>query len=124
MAGGPLLHLEVKVSLGELIKILEAEDQGKVVPFGFGHPHSYRGYYDELAFEPARNVTVAAMLADCRRSLGATFTGYKGGDFVMKEYTKCWLAMWGNTSEDTLGPALLRCMLGHSPWPAGEEGAG
>lgn len=109
------------MSLGELIGILEKEDPGKVVPFGFGSPHSYRGYYDECAFEPACNVTVAAMLADCRRALGATFTGYKGGEYTMREYTKCWLATYGDTSDDTLGPALLRMMLGRPPWDAQVE---
>lgn len=109
------------MSLGELIEILEAEDPNKVVPFGFGDPHSYRGYYDELGFEPKRNVTVASMLADCRRSLGATFTGYKGGEYTMSTYTQCWLARWGDTSDDTLGPALLRCLLGRPPWSAEVE---
>lgn len=99
------------MSLGELIKILEAEDPEKVVPFGFHDPHSYRGYYDELGFEPTRNVTVASMLADCRGALGATFTGYKGGEFTMTEHTRCWLAMWGQCSDNTLGPELLRSML-------------
>lgn len=48
--------------LGDLIDRLKAEDPNKGVPLGFKNPHSYRGYYDCLAFEPAENVTVASML--------------------------------------------------------------
>lgn len=109
------------MSLGALIEILETEDPNKVVPFGFHKPHSYRGYYDELAFEPARDVKVSSMLADCRRALDATFTGYKGGEYTMRAYTLCWLSMYGYTSEEILGPTLLRCMLGHTPWPTEAE---
>ncbi len=98
------------MELGELITALEQADARLVVPSGFTNPHSYRGYYDELAFEPAANVTVAAMLADARSALGATYQGYKGGDFTMREHTDCWLATWGGLGE-TLGPTLLRLML-------------
>lgn len=98
------------MSLGELIAALSRLDPELVVPFGFGNPHSYRGYYDELAFEPRENVKVGDMLADARSALGATFQGYKGGDFTMTEYTPCWLAEWGSTGE-TLGPVFLGLIL-------------
>ena len=96
--------------LKELIAALEAADSRMVVPHGFTNPHSYRGYYEQLAFEPAQNVTVDRMLADARFALDATFEGYKGGDFTMTEDTDCWLATWGALGE-TLGPTLLRLML-------------
>jgi hypothetical protein len=99
------------VNLSELIKTLEAADPGRVVPLGFGHPHSYRGYYDELAFEPREDVTVAQMLSDARSALDATYDGWKGGEFTMSEYTYCWLAVEGCTGEG-IGPVLLRYMLG------------
>ncbi|MFC9490722.1 hypothetical protein ACFTZM_32240, partial [Streptomyces hydrogenans] len=63
--------------LGELITALEAADPDLVLPDGFTHPHSYRGYYHELAFEPAHNATVGEMLADARSALGTTYTGWK-----------------------------------------------
>ena len=46
------------MKLGELIEYLEKQDKDKVCPFGFYYPHSYRGYYEQLAFEPAYNITI------------------------------------------------------------------
>lgn len=112
------------MQLGELIAALEAADPRLVVPNGFTDPHSYRDYYDELAFAPARNVTVAAMLAAARSALGTTYTGYKGGDYTMGEHTDCWIAEWGGLGE-TLGPTLLRLLLeaGAVPGEAAEPDA-
>ena len=98
------------MTLEELITALEAHDPAKVVSRGFAKPHSYRGDYCDLAFEPAANVTVGSMLADARSALGATFQGYKGGDYTMDEYTDCWLAEYGCCGE-TIGLLLLKFML-------------
>lgn len=99
------------MNLGELIAALESADPEHVVAVGFANPHSYRGWYDELAFEPAENVTVASMLACAREALGAVYTGYKGGDFRMGEYTTVHLARYGQTGEE-IGPVLVSYMLG------------
>lgn len=98
------------MTLKDLITALESAPQDKVVRHGFGHPHSYRGYYDELAFEPVENVTVAQMLADAKSALGATYCGYKGGSYTMSEWTPVWLAECGSCGEG-IGPTLLRYML-------------
>ncbi|KOU20935.1 hypothetical protein ADK52_25435 [Streptomyces sp. WM6372] len=105
------------MTLDEIITALEAEDPRKVCPDGFTNPHSYRGYYHELAFESARNVTIGDMLADARTARGAWFTGWKGGDFQMDGFTDCWLAEEGSAGGETIGPLLLRLMLaaGHVP---------
>lgn len=97
--------------LAELITALEAADPDHVVRHGFTNPHSYRGYYDELAFEPASNVTVADMLDDARNALGATYEGWKGGDFTMRGHTDCWLSEEGSASGDTISALLLQLML-------------
>lgn len=99
-----------QLSLGELIAALERENPDLRLPLGFGNPHSYRGYYEQLAFEPAENVTVRSMLADARGVLGQTLTGYKGGEYRMDEHTDVWLSRYGTTGE-TIGPVLLRLML-------------
>lgn len=96
--------------LGELIEALEAAPPNHVVPHGFRNPHSYRGYYDQLAFEPCDNITVHDMLAEARSALSSTFTGWKGGEFAMDEHTECWLANHGCCGEE-IGPTLLRYML-------------
>jgi hypothetical protein len=94
-----------------LIEFLQARDPVKEVKLGFGRPHSYRGHYEELAFEPARNTTVGAMLKAAQSANGRTFEGYKGGDFTMGDYTECWLSHYGETGEG-IGLVLLQFMLG------------
>ena len=85
--------------LKELIEWLETHDAGIVLPYGFHRPHSYRGFYDELAFEPAENVTIGSMLECARAANGETYNGYKGGCYKMGEYTNVWLAERGSTGE-------------------------
>ena len=97
--------------LGELIKWLEQQDGEKVVPHGFGKPGSYRGYYEDVAFEPAQNVSFASMLEHAKSALGATFQGYKGGDFTMNEYTDCWIAEYGTSQGDKIGPTIKALWL-------------
>ena len=100
----------MNLTLGELILALEARDPDLVVPIGFNHPHSYRGYYEQLAFEPATNVTVREMLDAARSALGETYQGWKGGDFMMQSHTYCWLANEGDCG-DEMGRLLLGYML-------------
>jgi hypothetical protein len=99
------------MNLGELIKALEAADPNTVAPIGLGRAHSYRGYYEDLAFEPKVNVSVTEMLDEARGAMGRTFSGYKGGEYVMKEWTDVWLAPYGGEGEG-IGPVLLGFMLG------------
>lgn len=99
------------MTLGDLIKILkEFPDKKKTVPVGLGDPHSYRGYYDQLAFEPAENITVEEMLEKAESALESTFEGYKGGEFLMEEHTKVYIACWGKTGE-SIGEILINYML-------------
>lgn len=97
--------------LKQLIETLEKYDAAQPVPLGFGHPHSYRGYYDQLAFEPVKDTTVGAMLDAAKSAMGATYGGYKGGDFTMGEWTDCHLANYGECGEG-IGPVLIGLMVG------------
>src|SRR5690348_7658276 len=103
------------MTLGELISELKKMDANKVVPIGFGSPHSYRGYYEDLAFEPAENVTIGSMLAHAESALGKTFQGYKGGDYVMEDSTTVWIASYGEGGGEVIGPALLWYMAKYVP---------
>ena len=98
------------MTLGELIAQLESVEPTRCLRLGFHRPHSYRGYYDELAFEPCADISVGEMLAAARSALGSTYQGYKGGDFTMGEYTEVWLAERGDCGE-TIGPILLGCLF-------------
>lgn len=99
------------MNLGEIIEKLEKRDPKLIVPNGFSHPHSYRGYYWDLAFEPDRNTTVGEMLEAARSAVGTTYQGWKGGDFTMDVYSDCWLSMEGECSGDSLSAMLLDYIL-------------
>lgn len=87
--------------LEQVIKRLEQEDPNRVCSRGFLNPHSYRGDYSELAFSPATDVTVGEMLAAARSAIGATYQGYKGGDYRMDEFTPCYIAGVGKYGGDS-----------------------
>lgn len=48
------------------------------------------------------------MLEHAKSALGATFTGYKGGEYTMNEYTDCWIAEYGEGDGDKIGPTLMK----------------
>jgi hypothetical protein len=101
------------LTLGQLIDRLKRCDPDQEVPLGFYGPHSYRGDYHDLAFEPKHDTTVAAMLHEAEYADGATFMGYKGGDYVMDRDSFVWLANHGCCGE-SLGAVLLELMLTNS----------
>jgi len=99
-------------TLGELIKRLTEEDPTRVVPLGFGTPHSYRGYYDNVSFSPKENVTIGEMLRHAKSALGATFSGWKGGEYTMHEFSPVWISEEGCVSGQSIGDILLDYMFG------------
>jgi hypothetical protein len=85
-----------QMTLGGLIERLEEIDS-KVVCAGLCYPHSYRGYYSDLAFQESdKPVDVVELLETCRACMGQVFTGYKGGDYVMGALTPVWVANYGD----------------------------
>lgn len=83
-------------TLGALIDNLE-NIGGEVMIEGLCAPHSYRGYYCDLAFERGERKTIAETLAMLRGCLGESYEGYKGGDFYMNKGTPIWIADYGCT---------------------------
>ena len=100
------------MGLQELIDALAAADQDYIAPLGFGHPNSYRGNYSCVAFTPEENVTVAWMLEHAKSALGATFEGWKGGEYTMDKYTDCYIAHDGESGGDKIGPVLIAYLTG------------
>ena len=100
------------LTLGEAIAFMEKLDDSRpielVLPdsgevFLLGNPHSYRGYYSDLAFEykPASaedRMTVGEFRSMCKGCVGIPFEGYKGGEFVMKDTTPLWASSCGENS--------------------------
>ena len=67
-------------------------------------PHSYRGYYEQLSFERSgEDATVGEFLALLESCIGKSFTGYKGGEFVMNLDTIVNIADYGNTGGEIEG---------------------
>lgn len=92
------------LTLGGLISALEKADPALPVRLDNGsYPgktHSYRGYYSDLSFAPTdKPITAGELLVECRAALGATFEGYKGGDFIMESNTPLWSASYGTSSD-------------------------
>ena len=98
------------MTIKELIMILEKEDPNRIMKKGFHKTQSYRGFYDELAVEPAVNVFIKEMIDTLKGALSKAFEGYKGGMYTMYETTDVWMAMWGDLGYP-LSPELLECWL-------------
>jgi len=86
---------KTQMTLGDFIEILEQIPKNKKID-GLINPHSYRGYYSDLAFEKSSNKkTVKETIEMCKKCLGEKFIGYKGGDFYMTKNTPIWNAFYG-----------------------------
>ena len=67
--------------------------------------HSWRGVYAELALgftEEGEEKPVSKLLEQARAVVGKTFTGYKGGDFVMGKTTPIWIANYSHSGQTAL----------------------
>jgi hypothetical protein len=92
------------LTLGKAIALLEEIDSTTPMADPIGEVESYRGYYSDLSFDvmSAAPKTAGQVLADLRAALGATFEGYKGGDFVMDSDTPLWVSAYGSASGDAV----------------------
>jgi len=104
---GRVTRSNYHLTLGALIATLEKAPADVQVVFDNGmspgYAMSYRGYYSDLAFNPCSDaITSGKFLEVARKALGATFEGYKGGDFVMGENTPLWASGYGDC-----GPAIV-----------------
>jgi hypothetical protein len=91
-----------QLTLGGLIEALERADGAADVVFDFDRekspfaPHSYRGYYEDLAFEPGKGrKKVRDLLAEVGFCVGTRMEGYKGGIYPVDLGTYLWCAEWG-----------------------------
>lgn len=98
------------IILLELIETLEKEDPNLIIPNGFNSPHSYRGNYCDIAFEPAENITIREMIECAKEAIGKTYEGYKGGDFKMSGSTNYHISYYGECGEE-IGKRLLRYII-------------
>ena len=72
-------------------------DQGNVVlSIGLGKNMSYRGSYDEVAFEPQRNLTISECIQNVENCIDTTMFGYKGGEYECTKDTNANIAFYGS----------------------------
>jgi hypothetical protein len=92
------------LTLGGLLARLREFKPEAVIAFDFNgespsKADSYRGYYADLAISSSAKPTRAdEFLAQMEAALDTTYTGYKGGDFVMDAVTPLWYGTYGTTS--------------------------
>lgn len=87
------------MNIGELINELEQQDQNARVIFDFGGMFpttidSWRGVYAEAAlgfdggdYGDRGEVTAKSLINELKKSIGQSFTGWKGGDYIFDELT-------------------------------------
>ena len=83
-----------QMTLGALIERLKSLPTDTRI--ALSDPHSYRGYYSDLSFEPFDSQPASDLLVDCIGAMGAIFTGYKGGEFPMHSGVPVWVANRGS----------------------------
>jgi len=95
---------ESQMTIGKLIQKLKSMDKNMMIQ-NVSEPHSYRGYYSDLAFESltGEKSKVSEFLKMLEDSLGEIFTGYKGGDYLMEEDTPVWVAEYGSCVKKLIG---------------------
>lgn len=92
-----------QMTLGKLIARLNELPPSTLVE-ALGTPHSYRGYYSDLAFEPGVGQQFASRALEVARSaLGEVFEGYKGGDYMMTGDAPVWIASYGYCGRKLMG---------------------
>lgn len=87
------------ITLGSFIKLLESVDSEKFVPHSLNGLHSFRGEPAHLAIYNCNGSTVKEMLQEAKEAVGKTFSGYKGGEYVMTENTEIHFAHYGSIDE-------------------------
>lgn len=55
---------------------------------------------------------IADMLTGC---IGRTFEGYKGADYTMRSYTDVYIAEYGRSGGDRIGPVLTHFLTHQTP---------
>lgn len=95
--GAELNLVEGQLTLGMAIDLIKQIDQEQTTRLRVDFD-SYRGCYEDLAAEfdhAGAPRTVAKLLEDFEDQIGATHSGWKGGEYQMYEDTRCWIAPAG-----------------------------
>ena len=102
------------MKLGTMINILKTMPQDKQVLYDFCRMRpttldSYRGYYDQLALGhtlDSKAIFVRDLIKELESADGATFHGWKGGDFTMCLETEVWVDDPGEATSTVIDDVL------------------
>jgi hypothetical protein len=84
------------MNIGEMITALSYVSNDCVIRNAGTEFCSYRGYYEHLAICNTKEVTVKEFKKVLRKQIGKTYTGYKGGEFLMNLDTELFVANYGS----------------------------
>jgi len=91
-----------QLTISGLIELLTNHPNSEVE--NITYPHSYRGYYDELALERIEGKrSKIELMNDLLLTIGKTFDGYKGGLYTMSENTLVWISDYGCCGDKIVG---------------------
>ena len=77
------------MELKEFKQQIEQAEIGKNFDYGISEPFSWRGSYDEVAFEILEQpMTREEILANIEKAYTGTFYGWKGGEYAYEDYTE------------------------------------
>lgn len=82
------------MKLGEVKAAFDAlENNSFVFTDGFITPHAYRGDYHQVAFQPAKNISLAEIKCHLHSALNDSFVGYFSGHYTYDENTQVNLSL-------------------------------
>lgn len=101
-----------QLTLGHFIDLLTLLPQEVECRFDVGgapaYSHSYRGFYEQLAFDAhSATATVADVLKEARSAVGRIMEGYKGGEYRMGRGTWVWCAEYGCSGRRIVGLDMI-----------------
>lgn len=89
------------MNLGEVKAAFDAlENNDFVFTNGFITPHAYRGNYGQVAFQPAKNMTLAEIKCSLISALHDTFVGYHSDEYRYDKNTPVNLSLIGVCNND------------------------
>lgn len=92
---------EIEMKLKQLKLIVDGwADDSFMFSYGINSVHSYRGYYDQVAFGCGSNVSVEFVKSLVNSALSQTFVGWKCGEYRYDGNTLCNLAEEGCCGDD------------------------
>jgi hypothetical protein len=106
-----------EIQLGAVIKQLKKLPKETIFINGFHEPHSYRGYYEQVAFEPFDNVTSEALLMSCEASMEGVYIGWKGGEYTYDKKSIFNVAYEGSTSPRSAYILFIAELMGYMEVP-------